>query len=223
MAQGGKKYRLVLYEHMINRWWPATLWLALIPLANVGVLWGAQLYFTNPADNPLPALPDQTAMILLAVSGLAFVFTAALLIARGLAYVQLFPDHMLLATPFMRLKVSYKRIVRITTSQVGMLYPPKSMSGNDREIIAPISSLTAIVVHLTSYPMPRKSIEAFLSRFFFYDQTPHFVLIVDDWMKFSMELESRRVSGSVPRRPPHPHHTTRTSGSGLLDDLKNRR
>jgi hypothetical protein len=204
---------------MLNRWWPATLWLGLIPLANVGLLWGAQWYFTNPADNPLPLLPEETAIILLAVSAVAFIFTVALIVARKMAFAQLFADHMLLATPFMRLKISYKRILNTTTSQVGILFPPKSMSGNDREIIGPISGNTAIVVHLTSYPMSRSSMRMFLSPLFFYDQTPHFVLIVDDWMKFSAEMESRRVSGKMPHRPAHPHHTS-SSGSGLLDDLK---
>ena len=32
----------------------------------------------------------------------------------------------------------------------------------------------------------------FLSRFFFKDRTPHFVILVDDWMRFSTELESLR-------------------------------
>jgi len=219
MAKGGRKYRLLLYEHMLNRWWPATLWLGLIPLLNVGVLWGAQWYFVNPAENPLPTLSDETAYILLGVAVVAFVVTAVLLVMRRLAYAQLFADHMLLATPFLRLNISYKRIQRSTTSQVSMLFPPKSMSANNREIIGPISGETAIVVHLTSYPMPRNSIKMFLSPLFFYDQTPHFVLIVDDWMKFSAELESRRVTGKMPNRPAHPHHRT-SSGSGLLDDLK---
>jgi hypothetical protein len=216
MAKGGKKYRLLLYEHMLNRWWPATLWLALIPLINVGVLWSAQWYFTNPADNPLPVLSDQEAIILFIIAGVAFLFTIFLLIARKMAYIQLFADHMLLATPFMRLKISYKRIQRSTTTQVAQLFPPKSMSGHKREIIGPISGNTAIVLHLKSYPMPRSSMKLFLSPFFFYDQTPHFVLVVEDWMKFSTELESRRVSGKVPNRPPHPH----SRSAGLLDDLK---
>ena len=216
MAKGGRKYRLLLYEHMLNRWWPATLWLALIPLANVGILWGAQWYFTNPADNPLPLLSDETATILFVIAAFAFVYTVALLVARKMAYVQLFADHLRLATPFMRLNISYKRIQRTTITQMAELFPPKSISGNNREIIGPISGNTAIVIHLTGYPMPRSSMKMFLSPFFFYDQTPHFVLLVDDWMKFSAELESRRVSGKMPRKPAHPHHVS----SGLLDDLR---
>jgi hypothetical protein len=55
----------------------------------------------------------------------------------------------------------------------------------------------------------------FLSPFFFYDKTSHFVFIVDDWMSFSTELDSRRAGGKALRQPPKPRIT-----SGLLDDLK---
>ncbi len=218
MAKGGRKYRLLLYEHMLNRWWPATLWLALIPLLNIGILWGAQWYFTNPDENPLPRLSDETATILFIISALAFVFTVVLLVARKMAFIQLFADHIRLATPFMKMNISYKRIQRITTAQVSSLFPPKSMSANKREIVAPIAGDTAIVIHLTAYPLSRSYLKMFLSPFFFYDETPHFVFVVDDWMKFSSELESRRTSSKVPNRPAHPH----TSTSGLLDDLKKR-
>jgi hypothetical protein len=95
------------------------------------------------------------------------------------------------------------------------LFPPKSLSNWNRELLEPMFGNTAIVVHLTSYPLPRGVLRLFLSPFFFYDKTPHFILVVADWMAFSTELDSRRISGKVPRQPPKPRIT-----SGLLDDLK---
>jgi hypothetical protein len=215
MAQGGRRYRLLLYEYMLNRWWPMTFWTATAIFINVGVLWGAELYFKNPAENPLPTLSMAGRVIMLAVGVICLLFTILLLIARKMAYVQLFNDYLRLATPFLRLNISYKRIQRITTAQVFSLFPPKSLSGWNRELIAPISGNTAIVIHLTSYPLPRISMRLFLSPFFFYDKTSHFVLVVSDWMAFSTELDSRRVARKVPRQPPRPRIT-----SGLLDDLK---
>jgi hypothetical protein len=220
MAKGGKKYRLLMYEHMLNRWWPTTLLLALSILGCVGLLWGAQWYFENPKQNPLPLLPNDNGIIMLVAGTVVLLFTFFLLLARKMAYVQLFEDHIKLATPFMRLNISYKRILRSTTTQVGVLFPPKSMSDYKSEIIAPISGKTAIIIHLKNYPMPRSSLKLFLSPFFFYDQTPHFVLAVEDWMKFSSELESRRVSGKAPEKAPMP--VKKRISSGLLDDLKKR-
>jgi hypothetical protein len=215
MAKGGRKYRLLLYEYMLNRWWPMTLLTAIAIFINVGALWGTELYFKNPAENPLPSLSMTGRVIMLAVGVICLLFTVFLLIIRKMAYVQLFDDHLRLATPFLRLNVSYKRIQRATTAQIFNLFPPKSLSGWNRELIAPISGNTAIVIHLTSYPFPRATFRLFLSPFFFYDKTSHFVLIVDDWMGFSTELDSRRVAKKIPRQPPRPRIT-----SGLLDDLK---
>lgn len=214
-AKGGRKYPLLLYEHILNRWWPSIFFLAVLIYLYVGVLWGAQWYYANPADNPFLTLSDESGMILIVLGSIVLIFGFSLLIARKMAYVQLFADHIKLATPFMRLNISYKRIQRTTTAQISNLYPPKSLSGTKREIIAPIAGSTAIVVHLTGYPMSRSSMRMFLSPLFFYDQTPHFVLVVDDWMKFSAELESRRVSGQMPRQA-----ASQRSSSGLLDDLK---
>lgn len=215
MAKGGKKYRLLLYEHILNRWWPTTLTLAIAIFMYVGVFWGAEWYFTEPGQNLLPELPNEGGNFLLVVGGLAILFTIFLLIVRKMAYVQLYADHIKLATPFMRLNVSYKRIQRTTTAQIANLFPPQSLSGAKRDVIAPISGNTAIVVHLTSYPLSRRIIGLFFSPLFFYDKTPHFVLVVDDWMRFSGELDSRRVSGKMPQKAP-----TQRISSGLLDDLR---
>jgi hypothetical protein len=43
--------------------------------------------------------------------------------------------------------------------------------------------------------MPQSTLRLFLSPFFFKDKTPHLVILVDEWMKFSNELESLRQGG----------------------------
>jgi hypothetical protein len=211
MAKGGKKYRLLLYEYMLNRWWPMTFLTATFIFLNVGALWGMDWYFKNP----LPSLPMTGQIIMLAVGGICLLFTLFLLIIRKMAYVQLYNDHLQLATPFFRLNVSYKRIHRVTTAQMFNLFQPKTLSGWNRELLTPVFGNTAIVVHLTAYPMPRPVLRMFLSPFFFYDKTPHFILVVSDWMALSVELDSRRAGGKAIRQPSRPKIPT-----GLLDDLK---
>jgi hypothetical protein len=215
MAKGGRKYRLLIYEYMLDRWWPMTLLLAVFIFINVGGLWGAEWYFTNPAENPLPILSGAGGTVMLGIGTICLLFTISLLVARKMAYVQMFNDHLRLVTPFLRLNISYKRIQRVTTAQIFNLFPPKSLSSWRRELIAPVSGSQMIVIHLTAYPIPRSALNLFLSPFFFYDKTPHFALAVNDWMSFSTELDSRRIAGKVPRQPPKPRMT-----SGLLDDLK---
>ncbi len=213
-AKGGKKYRLLIYEHVVDRWWPTLLGLALIFLG-----WGGTAFYLGGLEkNPLPTLHRDDGLVMLVVGGVTLLCTFIISAMGKMAYVQLFPAYLKLVTPFFRLNISYKRINRSTTTQVSDLFPPQSISGINREIIAPISGTTAIVVFLTAYPMSRNILKLFLSPFFFYNKTAHFVLIVDDWMTFNRELESRRTGGGGPAAP---KKKTSTMGiPSLLDDLR---
>jgi hypothetical protein len=214
MAKGGKKYRLLMYEHMLGRWWPSMFALAIALLA-----WGgAAFYFGGMADNPLPLLHRDDGLTVLAIGGVAVLFSFSLSAMGKMAYVQLFPSYIRLVTPFLRMNISYKRLQRSSTTQVSELFPPQKMSGVQRDIIGPISGSTAIILFLTAYPMSRVILRLFLSPFFFYDKTPHLVLMLDDWMGFSRELESRRVGGG---NPPAGRKKTSTMGiPSLLDDMR---
>lgn len=213
MAKGGKKYKLLIYDHMLGRWAPSMFALS-IPI----FIWGGlAFYFGGLAENPLWLHRDD-GLIMLAIGGVTLLFTFVLSAMGKMAYVQLFDTHIKLATPFLRLNISYKRVLRTTTTQVSDIFPPKSMSGLQRDIIAPVSNSTAIILFLTAYPMSRNILKLFLSPFFFYDKTTHFVLMLDDWMGFSRELESRRVGGG---KPPAGKKKTATMGiPSLLDDLR---
>jgi len=216
MAKPGKKYRLLIYEYMLNRWWPMTLLLAVFIFLNIGILWGAEWYFTNPAENPLPTVSAEGGAVMLAVGIISLIFSIFLLATRKMAYVRLYDDCLHLVTPFLRMNISYKRIERSTTGQIFSLFPPKSLSSWRRDLIGPISGRTAVVIHLRAYPLPRFALRMFLSPFFFADKTPHLVLILDDWMGFSTELESRRSATNYPVSKVQPGQR---GTFGLLDDL----
>jgi hypothetical protein len=196
MAKAGRRYPLVIYTHMLNRWWPATLTLS---LALFGLAWGVSL---TPEGQAQPYLVDVT----IGLGGMVFVFTLFLFIIRKLAYVRPFPTYLRLVTPFMRINISYKRFRGTTTSEMRALFPPTSLSGWRREIIAPLSSMTAIVINLSDYPVPRPVLSWFLSPFFFKDKTPHLVILVNDWLRFSAELDSMRYAGKqAPKARPRDH------------------
>jgi hypothetical protein len=204
MARPGRRYPLVLYTYMLNRWWPATL---LLSAGLFAVAWAGPHYLPEPAE----AWRWQA---LAGVGAFALLVTLFLFLIRKAAYVQLFPDHFRLVTPFLRLNISYKRIQKTSSTTLNALFPPKSLSGWQRELLAPLGSKTALVVHLNGYPLSRSFLRFFLSPFFFADKTPHFVLLVDDWMRFSMEMESlrsgksqaapkKRIDSSILARLPH--------------------
>ena len=182
MAKAGRRYPLVIYTHMLNRWWPATFTLA---LALFGLAWGVSL---NPEGQAQPYLVKLTA----GLGGIVLVFTLFLFVIRKAAYVRPYPTYLRLVTPFLRINISYKRFRGTVTSEMRALFPPTNLSGWRRDIIAPLSSMTAIVINLSEYPVSPSMLRWFLSPFFFKDKTPHFVILVKDWLRFSAELDSMR-------------------------------
>ena len=60
---------------------------------------------------------------------------------------------------------------------------------------------TAIVVELRGHPMPQSKLRLFLSPLFFKDKTPHFVIVVNDWMQLSSEMQSK-LTGTGPTSTP---------------------
>jgi hypothetical protein len=185
MAKGGRRYPLVVYTHMMNRWWPAifTLGLALLGLSWALYSWGMEQWRW---------------LAVASIGGLNLFLGLLLLAMRKSAYVQPFGDHFRLVTPFLRLNISYKRFMRATSANMGALFPPKSVSNWQADIIQPLAKMTALVIELNGYPISRSMLKLFLSPLFFKDKTPHFVILVDDWMRLSSEIESMRTSGGAP-------------------------
>jgi hypothetical protein len=199
MARAGHKYPLIVYRHMLNRWWPAmiTMGLALFALA-----------YSEYID-PMAQFIAWRWQLFVGVGVLAIMVGVFFIIIKHLAYVQPLPEYLRLVTPFMRLNISYKRIRKSTTSEMRYLFPYNSLSRWVQDIFAPLANRTALVIELTGYPISPSILRLFLSRFFFKDNTPHLVILVNDWMRFSTELESMRL-GTDPN-PPDQQRRTKTS------------
>ena len=189
MAKGGRRYPLVVYTRMMNRWWPAVFLIGVVLLV---IAWLIQWW----------GFEDWRWLAAASVGGLNIFIGILLLLLRKSAYVQPFSDYLKLATPFLRLNISYKRFRRASSANMGALFPRESVSSWRAEIMEPLAKMTALVIELNSYPMPQSTLRMFLSPLFFKDKTPHFVILVEDWMKFSTELESMRGgAGSAPSAP----------------------
>ena len=190
MARAGHKYPLIVYRHMLNRWWPAMIAIGL------GMFALAYSEYIEPLGKFLP----WRWQLFASVGALAICVGIFFWIARYVAYVQPLPNSLKLVTPFMRLNISYKRFKKTTATEMRYLFSYKSMSGWVRDIFSPLANKTALVIDLNGYPISPLLLRLFLSRFFFKDKTPHLVILVQDWMRFSAELESMR-SGVDPNPP----------------------
>lgn len=182
MARAGHKYPLIVYRHLVNRWWPAMI--------AIGLGMFALAY--SEYIQPISQFISWRWQLFAAIGGLSIFIGIFFWVIRYFAYVQPYPNYLKLVTPFIRINISYKRIRRTTSSEMRNLFSLKSMSGWIQEIFSPLANHTAVVIELSGYPISPVLLRLFLSRFFFKDKTPHFVILVKDWMRFSSELESMR-------------------------------
>ena len=189
-SKGGRRYPLVVFTHMMSRWWTAVfaLGLAMIGLAWVVRWWGFEQWRWMTFGG---------LGVVIAIGGLI------IWMIRKTAYVQPFNDHLRLVTPFLRLNISYKRFLRTSTANMGVLFPPKSIRSSLRDIVEPLAKMTAIVIDVKSLPMPQSTLKLFLSPLFFKDKSPHIVILVADWMRFSAEMDSLRHGGGTPQKVEH--------------------
>lgn len=191
MARAGHRYPLIVYRHMVNRWWPAMI--------AIGLGMFALAY--SEYIQPISQFISWRWQLFAAIGGLAIFIGIFFWIMRFFAYVQPYPTYLKLVTPFLRINISYKRIKKTTSTEMRYLFSLKSMSGWVQDIFSPLANNTAVVIELSGYPISPNLLRLFLSRFFFKDKTPHFVILVKDWMRFSSELESMR-SGIDLNPPP---------------------
>ena len=199
MARGGTRFPLIVYQHLLNRWWTPMIALG---LGLFGIAYGQYLEPLGPFL-PWKWMPFVVLGVLAIIIGIFFFFI------RFAAYVQVFPGYLKFVTPFLRFNISAKRIHKTIATEMGLLFPSSSMSGWIREIFAPLSRKTAVVIELKGFPISPVILRMFLSRFFFKDKTPHLVILVENWMKLSGELDGMRSGGDI--NPPPSKRPQRNS------------
>jgi hypothetical protein len=190
MARAGHRYPLLVYRHVVSRWWLAII------LIGVGMFALAYSEYLKPLGPFTPWIWGFYA----GIGGLAIMVGFFFWSIRYFAYIQPYPTYLKLVTPFMRLNISYKRIQKTTATEMRYLFTLKGVSGSARDVLEDLATKTAIVIDLNGYPISPTVMRFFLYRFFFKDKTPHLVILVKDWMGFSAELESMR-SGIDPNPP----------------------
>ena len=190
MAKKGSRFPLLIYEYTLGRWWTATLAISIV----LFILW-----WFLPTLQPGKTQSDWKDTALLLISGAALLMTIFFYTMRKAAYVRPYLGHLRLVTPFLRLNISYKRILKTRATEMSTLFRASKLSGMQRESMGHLLAKTVLVIDLNAFPIPLSLLRFFLSPFFFKDKTPHFVLLVKDWMRFSTELESFRTGGGIAR------------------------
>lgn len=186
-ASRPRRHRLLLYTHLLNRWWHACLAITIALGILAGGIYGVPRLL--PQYTFLPVEPWKL-QLLIGAAGASLLITILLAALGRSAFIQVFPNHLLLVTPFLRLNISLRRLVRTYTAQMQQLFPPAKNRGLRREILQPLGAKTVLVIEMTSFPIRRGILRLFLAPFFFPDRTASLALHVPDWMKLSNEVDS---------------------------------
>lgn len=181
----GDNFRLLIYERMWQRWaWPLFL---LIP-ASVAFWW------YSPA---IPIITQRFRILTLVPALVAVLLLAYTFLARRMAWVQCRQKHLRIQTPFYPLAVSYGRIREVRPQQFAHIFDPAQQKPARRNWLRPYWGKTALVVDLSSYPVSRLWLRLWLSPYVLHE--PGLILLVDDWMALSRQLDDFRAAREMRR------------------------
>lgn len=170
----GKRHLLLYYKHTMDRLWRLLL---LVDIA-LWITWGYVLI--NPKMDSF--------VYGAAIAVLVFMLFA--LLARRMGYVQAYNDHIRIVTPFLRLKIGYRRLKSARPMEFVRLFPPKSMNWGDTRFAEPYFKKTVVALLLNGYPLSPALLRFFLPPMFFLPNNVGFVLVLRDWMGFNTEIDS---------------------------------
>lgn len=183
----GKRFRLLIYDRMWQKWGLTSL---LVALAS-GALWllAPRIRF----------LPNSLRMLILVPALASFAIFAYVFIARRMAWVQCRLGHFHIQTPIYPLAVSYSRIKIVRPTEFSHIFDPSKEKQARREWLRPYWGMTAVVVEISKYPVKKDWLRLWFNQYMFSPQVTGFVFLVDDWMTLSRELQDFRNNWELRR------------------------
>ncbi len=176
----GERHPLLLYRRTMDRVGEYTLILGIFLAAAGGVPLLKERYILGINSN----------FWLLLLAALSFVISLFSYSTRLVSYVQATDSTLNIVTPFIRLKISYRRIQSFHPVLIQQIFPSDQLSWATRSYLSAFNGKTALLVELRSYPIDPAILRLFWSAQMFSPQSTGLVLLVSDWMKLSTELDS---------------------------------
>jgi len=176
----GKRHILLTYQRAMERLWKAAFVLGFV----LTIIW----WQANLGSNLLNQNSRNAWLFVGAVVSVGFALFA--FIARNMCYIQPHPNHLRIATPFLRLNVSYQRFRFVHPVEFHKIFPPGDMEWGRRKFLDPFWGKTAIAVDLNAYPVSPMLLRLFLPAIIFHPRMKAFIFLVESWLDFSTELDS---------------------------------
>jgi hypothetical protein len=126
--------------------------------------------------------------IVLVLAGLGFWLFSQL--ARRQAYVCCRPDLLEIRTPFFRTLISYLRINQVQSVQVLKVFDRDELKGMNKPLMIPLLSMTAVEMHVRSWPAPKQRLQRRLSKYMFSPRAEAWIFIVPNYSLLMREIEA---------------------------------
>lgn len=184
-----KKHRLLIYDVQSRRfkWKLLVLWLTLV---GVGLF---DIFVQNILGNYW--------FILWAVIPLIIIIWVYYTFFLPRAWFVVTSENLLLQTPAGEVKISYGRLDNITSSQMAQHYSLKDLPRRDRAIAKPHFKQTCAMVEMNSIPKTLEKKRGQLPRVLFSTKRPGLLLLVEDWIQLSRDVESARNKWRAAHQP----------------------
>lgn len=186
-SRPAQRFPLLAYRRLFGMWFWPSLWLLVasaILLALDPLLLGRWRWAWIP---------------LILVTGCLIVYAV---MARA-AYVCADPGALCIRAPLLPLAISYGSLKTTRTTPFRAQYPPERLSWSQRQLAKSLYGRTCLLIELDNYPVSRRKL-ALLGRFLFPVDSTGIVLLVENWLQLSHEIEGARaewVTSRTPRRP----------------------
>lgn len=178
----GDRFPLLVYVPARRRW--GSLGLLLFALSLL-------LWTTAPRVLPTEIVADpilrHLPLLMVLVGGALTIYGV---LTRISAYVQCFPDHLRIQTPIMPVFVGYQRIVGTRPVQLAKHLDPEKEKRARRNWPARYWTMTAVAVDLKSLPLSERWLRLWLDPYLINRETAGFIILVEDWLTFSQQLNS---------------------------------
>jgi hypothetical protein len=185
------RFPLLVYRRLFQMWfWPSLLLLAAAVL----------LLILDPLDL------GEWRWVLIPVVLIASLLTVFAIMAR-MTYVQAHPRALRLRTPLLPMVISYGRLNTIRTTPFKAQYPPEQLSWSQRRLAEKLYGRTSLLVELNSYPLSPRILSLLLGRFLLPLNSTGLVLLVEEWLQLSNEIEGARAEWITKRMPRRPDRT----------------
>lgn len=188
------RFPLLLYKRLIGKQRIPSLLLGLI------FLW---LWFgvrSETLDWPDPLIAE----LMLPVGLLCWLFFIFTLIAPRGAFAQPRDDHLLLQTPIFRIKIRYEQIKNTRPVKMGKVFIPTKLRAGRRHFLSKYLAHTGLSIDLIDRPRLMSLLRLFFHSFTFSPDVPGFIILVEDWIRFSHLLSSRidawRTEHNIPAK-----------------------